>query len=69
MHICTYTCIGHGIKVFSIFDARWLRGAHMCTSGDRMDVHYIASLLLSIFEWFYAIMQGWGHVKASQGIF
>ena len=48
-HICSYTCNGQGIKICPIFNAKWLCGAHMCI-GARVDVQYIAFLLLSIFE-------------------
>ena len=34
-----------------------------------MDVLYIAFLLLSIFEWFYAIIQGWGHANFFKEVF
>ena len=40
----------------------------MCT-GARVDAQYIDFLLLSVFEWFYAIMQGWGHVKLLKEVF
>ena len=40
----------------------------MCT-GARVDVQYIPFLLLSVFEWFYAIMQGSGHEKLLEEVF
>ena len=40
----------------------------MCTSA-RVDVQYIAFLLSSIFEWFHAIMQGWGHANLLKEVF
>ena len=58
----------HSIKVCPFSGARWLCGAHMCTGG-RVDVHYVAFILLLVFECFYAITSSWGHEKLLDEVF
>ena len=40
----------------------------MCTRA-KVDVQYVTFLLSSLFGWFYAIMQAWGHVKLLEEVF